>query len=314
MPRSHPPTLIRLVERCLREECALPRDAGILVAVSGGPDSMALLHVLSLLAPRLGLRLSACGVDHGLRPEAAAELSMAEEAAHRWGVPFHRRAVAVPRGGNLQARAREARYAVLREEARKLGLELIAVAHHQEDRAETVLLRLLRGAGPRGLAVLPARSGDLLRPMIRASRRDVELHLERHRVPFCEDPSNRDPRYLRSRVRHELLPLLTELSPGAVTHLSALADQLCEAQQRRPEVFEDVAAPQVEGVALNREQAAQLRRALEPSTQASPSGAARTRSTSKLCVPLSRERVLVLDSTTRKPRILTQAPTGRGRR
>lgn len=274
---------------------------------------MALCHVLSLLAPRLGLRLVACGVDHGLRPEAADELSVAEEATRRWGVPFRRRAVSVPAGGNLQARAREARYTALREEAQKAGLAFVAVAHHRDDRAETVLLRLLRGSGPRGLAVMPPRCGDLLRPMIRASRRDVALHLERHRVPFCEDPSNCDPRYLRSRVRHELLPLLTELSPGVVSHLATLADQLCSAQQRRPDVFEEVAAPQVDGVALNREQAAQLQRALEPSLQAGLSRAARARP-AKLRVPLTQERVLVLDSTTRQPRILPRAAGERGGR
>jgi tRNA(Ile)-lysidine synthase len=87
-------------------------------------------------------------------------------------------------------------------------------------------MRILRGAGARGLAVLPARDGVLVRPFIRATRRDVELHLERHAVPFMRDPSNEDTRFLRTRVRREVLPLLSTLDPNVVTHLCAIADDL----------------------------------------------------------------------------------------
>src|SRR3954469_19845594 len=107
--RSHPPTLIKLAERTLREECAVPRGARILCAVSGGPDSMALLDVLAGLAPKLGYELVAHGVDHGLRPEAVTELDLAARHAAARGVPFERSRVSVGVGGNLQARARTAR-------------------------------------------------------------------------------------------------------------------------------------------------------------------------------------------------------------
>jgi len=100
----------------------------------------------------------------------------------------------------------------------------IATGHHAEDRAETVLIRLLRGTGPAGLAVLPARAGNLIRPLVRARRADVMAHLERHHIAFADDPTNRDPRFLRTRVRREVLPLLTELSPRIVEHLCELAD------------------------------------------------------------------------------------------
>jgi tRNA(Ile)-lysidine synthase TilS/MesJ len=129
-------------------------------------------------------------------------------------------------GGNLQARAREARYAALRAAAAAAGAPLIATAHHADDRAETVLLRLLRGSGARGLAVLPPRNGDLVRPFTKARRKDIEAHLARHGVAFARDPSNDDPRYGRARVRNEVLPLLETLSPGVVAHLNALADEL----------------------------------------------------------------------------------------
>lgn len=332
MARSHPPSLMRRVGRCLERECGVKPGVGLLAAVSGGPDSMALLHVLALLAPRLGFRLAACGVDHGLRPEAAAELSLAAEFAESWKVPFERRAVVVEPGSNLQARARAARYEALRACAAERGLEYVVVAHHRDDRAETVLLRLLRGAGPRGLAVMPARAGDLLRPMIHASRADVLLHLERHRIPCCQDPSNRDARFLRARVRHELLPLLEELSPGAAHHLATLAEQLVTAgflENSPASVDGTCPGPfdaSVDGVRLNREQAAQLRAALGgavlgaprpnaphpdaphpnapalalPSTPRGRGG----RPLGTLRVPLSRERVLSVDPVTGAPRIL----------
>lgn len=226
MARSHPPTLLTLATRTLREECGVEKGARLLVAVSGGPDSMALLDVLARLAPKLGFAVVAHGVDHGLRAEAAGELDLAERHAEKLGVVFARTRVDVSGGGNLQARARAARYQALEEAQRVHAAPLLATAHHADDRAETVLLRLLRGSGPRGLGVLPPRADTRLRPLICARRSDVLLHLERHAVPYATDPSNRDRKYLRARVREELLPLLAELSPGIVGHLNALADAL----------------------------------------------------------------------------------------
>ena len=224
MPRSHPPTLLTLVARTLREECGVQRGSRVLLALSGGGDSMALLHVLALLGEKQGYRVRAHGVDHGLRPEARAELDTAQARCAELGVTFSRTLLAVPQGGNLQARAREARRATL-SAAVEPG-ELIATAHHADDRAETVLIRLLRGSGPRGLAVLPARSGVWIRPLCRARKSDVLLHLERHGLVFAEDPSNENRRFLRTRVRRELMPLLEQLSPQIAGHLCALADAL----------------------------------------------------------------------------------------
>lgn len=224
MSRSHPPTLLTLAERAIRDERLFDGAGTVLVAVSGGPDSMALLHVLARLRRKLGIALVAHGVDHGLRKEAQGELELARALADSLAVPFSVTQVAVAPGSNLQARARKARFEALRSAKEAAGAELIATGHHGDDRAETVLMRILRGTGPTGLAVLPARSDDLIRPLIRARRADVLAHLERHRLAYAEDPSNRDPRFLRSRVRHEALPLLEALSPRIVEHLCALAD------------------------------------------------------------------------------------------
>lgn len=254
--RSHPPTLITLASRTLREECGIAKGERVLAAVSGGPDSMALLDVLARLAKKLGFSLVAHGVDHGLRPEARAELALAAAHAAKLGVPFGTTRVSVGAGGNLQARARSARYTALEAACAKASAGLLATGHHADDRAETVLLRLLRGAGPRGLAVLPARAGGRIRPFLRATRADVLAHLDRHHIDAAEDPSNQDRRHQRVRVRHELMPLLVELSPGIVGHLNALADALA-AGELPSELGEGTTA-----IALGRAQRLALARAV----------------------------------------------------
>ncbi len=256
MGRSHPPTLLKIVERTLSEECGVSPGQRLLIAISGGPDSNALAHVLSKLRKRAGFELVAHGVDHGLRQNSAAELDLAAAWCQELGVPFTRTEVSLRPGGNLQARARAARYEALWAAAGRLNADFVATAHHADDRAETVILRLLRGAGPRGLAVLPARTGSLLRPLIRARKADISAHIQRHSVPFALDPSNQNPRFLRVRVRREVMPLLEELSPSIVRHLNALADQLenlpsFELLDEKGEVLE-----------LSRAQREQLQRAL----------------------------------------------------
>ncbi len=226
MRGSHAPSLRTIVKRVAAHELGLAAPATVLCACSGGADSSAMLHVLARLRGELGLRLYACGVDHGLRPEAAAELELARRLATAEGVPFHAVAVRVEAGSNLMARAREARYGALRAEQRRVGAEFLATGHTADDRAETVVMRLLRGSGPAGLAVLPPRSGDVLRPIVRARRADVVRHLGRAGVAFAEDPSNEDARFLRVRVRREVMPLLASLAPRIVESLCALADDL----------------------------------------------------------------------------------------
>jgi tRNA(Ile)-lysidine synthase len=214
------------VRAAVREHGLIERGSTVLAAVSGGPDSMALLHVLGGLRRDLAFGLFAHGVDHGLRPEAAAELDAVELFAHSLDVPFSRTRVEVGRGGNLQARARDARWAALRAAAVQAGADRIATGHHADDRAETMLMRILRGTGARGLGVLPARDGDRIRPLLRARRADIDAHVRRHRIPHSDDPSNRDPRFLRVQVRRELVPLLERLNPRVVDHMYALADEL----------------------------------------------------------------------------------------
>jgi tRNA(Ile)-lysidine synthase len=231
--RSHPPTLLTLARRTIEAQRLFAKGDLVIAAVSGGPDSMALLHALSILRKKMGFEIVAHGVDHGLRKDAARELDVAEGFAKKIGVAFARTELTVAPGGNLQARARAERHAALEAARVKSEARVIATAHHADDRAETILMRILRGTGVRGLAVLPPRAekAPLVRPFIFAKRDDIERHIGRHAVPFSADPSNVDPRFLRTRVRTELIPLLSELNPGVVDHLCNIADELSQSEE-----------------------------------------------------------------------------------
>jgi tRNA(Ile)-lysidine synthase len=229
---SHPRTLLKTIRRTLVDNKV--HDRKILVALSGGPDSTALVHALSLLRAGLGLEIAAFGVNHGLRPEARAELDKARESCKVFGVPFSQTTVKIEGDSAIQEKARDLRYAALRAEKERLGYDLIATAHHADDRAETVLFRLLRGGKPPALSVLPELKNGLLRPMVRATKADVLLHLSRWEIEFSTDPSNLTDKYARNKLRHDLIPHLLEYSPNLVKHLNDLADW-SEQNTSRPE-------------------------------------------------------------------------------
>lgn len=229
---KRPPTLLTLAKRTVTDEQLFGSGDRVMVACSGGPDSMALLHVLALMRKKRKHEVIAAGIDHGLRPEAVAELNLVARVAKDHDIRFIKTKVEVREGGNLQERAREARHTALAAAAEQEKATHVALGHTADDRAETVIIRLLRGTGPKGLAAMPAAApafvGDvpLVRPLIAARRRDVMAHLRRHGVPWAMDPSNFDNRFLRVRVRREVLPLLEDMSPRVVEHLCALSQQM----------------------------------------------------------------------------------------
>ena len=205
------------------------RHGGVLLAVSGGADSTALMVASAELAGPLGLRLEVACVDHGLRPESAAEAQAVRAQAEALGLPCSVLAVSLPGGAGLEARAREARYAALEAVRQTRGLWRIATAHTADDQAETLLMRLARGAALRGAVGIREVRGPVIRPMLRLRRADARAYLQTLGVPWREDPMNADPAFLRVRVRTRLLPLMTELTGADPSvRLAAFAEQASE--------------------------------------------------------------------------------------
>lgn len=198
----------------------------MVVALSAGPDSTALLAAMAALRDAGEIRhVWAVHIDHGLRPGSAEDGTFAAKVCAELAVPFSSVGVLVA-PGNVQAEARRVRYAALREQASSLGASRIATGHTRTDQAETVLLRLLRGAGARGLSGIPPRRGMLVRPLIDRSRAEVLAYLADAGLGYRDDPSNESPRYARNRVRHRLSPVIKELAPAAEQAISRSADLL----------------------------------------------------------------------------------------
>ncbi|HEX6493311.1 MAG TPA: tRNA lysidine(34) synthetase TilS [Candidatus Dormibacteraeota bacterium] len=214
----------REVARALDRDRLIATGDVVVVACSGGPDSTTLLDALARLAPPRRLRLVAVHVDHGLREGSAAEAGVVEAAATRLGIAFAALSVHVEQGGSLQDAARRARHAALRAAADEHGAGSIALGHTADDQAETVLMRALSGATPRALAGMAPRSGRLVRPLLRVWRCDTLAYCAALGLEPLDDPSNHDPRFLRTQVRHRLLPALEEVFPAARRRLVALAE------------------------------------------------------------------------------------------
>jgi len=186
-----------------------------LIAVSGGPDSTALLLMAAEWAARRGARIVAATVDHGLRPDSAAEAASVADLCRRLGVPHATLAWSGPKPATrLMERAREARYRLLAAHAAAIGADAIATAHHLDDQAETALFRLIRGSGIAGLAAMAAttRLGPiaLVRPLLGIAKADLVAFCRARGAGFVEDPSNLDPAYARPRLRRLLAALAEE--------------------------------------------------------------------------------------------------------
>jgi tRNA(Ile)-lysidine synthase len=227
------PTLADLIRPTLRRHAMLAGGERVLVSVSGGADSVALLVGLLSLAEEWRLDLHVLHVDHQLRTDSARDAAFVGALGRRLGVPVAVERVHVAAGGSIEAAARLARHAALEATAVRLGAQRIALGHTADDQAETVLMRLFEGAGVRGLAAIPPVRGRIIRPLIEVRRREVEQALRGAGVEWIEDPTNQDPKFLRNRIRHEVLPFLAatydaDVVPGLV-HAAALAREATDA-------------------------------------------------------------------------------------
>jgi tRNA(Ile)-lysidine synthase len=227
---------------------------GVAVAVSGGADSLALLHALRALAGPRDWRLAVVTVDHGLRSGSAADAAFVADHAKALGLPVRVCTLGPAdlephRHAGPEGAARAARYAALWPATDDLGCSWLATGHTLDDQAETVLLQLLRGAGPDGLAGMAVRGGRLLRPLLGARRADTRACCAAIGLEWREDPTNAGDGPLRNRVRQRLLPLLEELRPGAAQALARTAALAADEREwLDPLVAEALAATLAGGV------------------------------------------------------------------
>jgi len=230
----------------------------VVVAVSGGPDSLALLSILREILPALPLHLTVAHFDHGWRPDSRADRDFVASIATRWGYDFHSAEAAADIPHTEQA-ARTARFTFLRQTATATRSTAIALGHTQDDQVETLLLHLLRGSGSRGLGAMRRRDGDLARPLLDIPRRDIEAYLARLQLTPRRDPTNEDPRFTRNRLRQQLLPAVDAFDAAARELLARTADILGEEDR----FLEEQVAALPDDIARDREAFARLPRAIQ---------------------------------------------------
>ena len=219
-----------------KNQLICPGD-GVVVGLSGGPDSVFLLYALHTLQARMGFTLRAVHVHHGIRgAEADRDEAFSAELCAKLAVPFQAVHVAAPEyaaqhGLSLEEAARILRYEALETARQQMGTPSawIAVAHHLDDQAETVLHNLVRGAGLRGLAGMENRRNHVIRPLLSIKREDILKWLEQNNIPYVTDSTNADPHYTRNRIRSTVLPELREINPEASAHIAHSAALLREA-------------------------------------------------------------------------------------
>lgn len=223
----------RQIRETIRRHHLITAGDLVLAGVSGGADSIAMAHLLAGLRQDLGCRLHIIHVNHRLRKSADIDERFVKKLCQSLRLPCTAVTLDLKKflskGGSLEEVAREARYRAFFKTAKKIGAAAIALAHHEDDLAETVLMRILRGSGLLGLqAILPKREiggHTVIRPMFEVTRRDVEDFLTKHRLRFRNDPTNRKTRFFRNKIRLHLLPLLEkEYQPNIRKILANLAD------------------------------------------------------------------------------------------
>jgi tRNA(Ile)-lysidine synthase len=207
----------------------LSGEEKVLAGLSGGPDSVCLLHVLALLKERLSLNLVSLYIDHNMRPnETQKEIEFCRKLSEYLDVLFISKAIDVKSYArehkmNIQEAARQLRFRIFDETSQEIGADRIALGHTADDQAETVLMRIFRGSGPKGLAGIPPVRKNIIRPLIETERSEIEQYLYENKIDSVIDSSNTKKDYLRNRIRLSFIPMLREFNPGITETLSKTA-------------------------------------------------------------------------------------------
>jgi tRNA(Ile)-lysidine synthase len=223
------PAIINTVVSSITRHAMVDNGSRILIGLSGGADSVCLLHVLTMLRQKYLISLHALYIDHGLRPgETDREIQFCCKICEQHETPFLTKSVDVKSYAktgklNMQEAARLLRYRTYEETAYEINANKIALGHTADDQAETILMRLFRGSGPTGLAGIPPVRKNIIRPLIEIERKDIENFLGSEGINFITDSSNAKKDYLRNRVRLSLMPILREFNPDITGTLSKTA-------------------------------------------------------------------------------------------
>jgi tRNA(Ile)-lysidine synthase len=215
----------------------LSKGDKVLVGLSGGPDSVCLLHILSILKDSHDLSLHAIYIDHLLRPgETGAEIEFCRNLCGKSEVPFITKSADVKtfakeQGMSVQEAARELRYRIYNETLYEINGHKIALGHNANDQSETLIMRLSRGSGPSGLGGIPPVRGCIIRPLILSDRTEIEEFLEKNAIKYIVDSSNLKKDYLRNRIRMTLIPILMEINPNINGTMSQTAEIFREEEQ-----------------------------------------------------------------------------------
>jgi tRNA(Ile)-lysidine synthase len=224
------------VIKTIRECALIPAGGKVLLGLSGGRDSVVLLYVLHALRERLSFALFAAHFNHRIRAEADAEEDFVRDLCRKLGVKLMVGSADIPAvaqrdGLSLEVAARTERHGFFRQSLAELDCSRLALAHHQNDRAETVLLNLMRGSGADGLSAMPARDGNIIRPLIRVTRREIDAYCAEKGLEWREDASNADVSIPRNRIRRELLPYMEQYFNPSVVGALARTAEIIEADE-----------------------------------------------------------------------------------
>ena len=233
----------------------------LLVGVSGGVDSVVLLHSLNCVAKLLSVSLHVAHLDHQVRSESSSDSAFVRGLCGQWDIPCYAESYDVPGLAersklSIEMAGRQARREFLQRNSRMIGADAIVLAHHQDDQLETFLIRLLRGCGQTGLAAMRVHNGIWWRPLLGCSRKQILEYAQQYELSWVEDQSNSSPVFLRNQLRHQLIPQLLEINPNMGRQVSGLTQQI----QNEEDYWQELIAQQFDGIVLSRNDGLRLRR------------------------------------------------------